>query len=556
MNDRFCAILGHPREGLLNCTFTDIGSPDYVAADLDLFRRIVSGELAGYATERRYSRQDGSSIWVMLNISLVRNAGVSMHLVAVLEDITGRKQAESELRDLSGRLISAHEEERARIARELHDDMTQRLARLAIDLARAERGKDEVSPAETMRVVRESVVRLGEDIHALSYRLHPSLLDDMGLAEAMKAECERLGQQSSVVIELAVGDVPPGVPPPTALCLFRVAQEALRNVTRHARATKARVSVRPVDEGLQLAVVDDGIGYDPTLRRKNHSLGLASMRERVSLLGGQFDIDSVPGQGTTILAWVPAEGGAAMSRVSRTRVLLADDHRLVAEGLSSLLSADYELVGVVEDGRALLDAAKRLRPDVIVADISMPKLNGIDALVQLRQEDKQVRVVFLTMHPEVAYARRAFEAGALGYVLKHAAPAELTTAIDAAMKGNTYVSPAIAGDLLRSMDPNAQRAADPAALLSPPPARDTTTPCRGSLSQADRCVAVSLSAHCGVPQVSDDGDAQPAHHRRTGPLRDQARHLGRLIAGGTGFRGCSRTGVRCNSAVATPSIRS
>src|SRR5512140_2486669 len=107
--------------------------------------------------------------------------------------------------------------------------------------------------------------------------------------------------------------------------------------------------------------------------------------------------------------------------LKRPRVLLADDHRLVAEGLKSLLSAEFELVGVVEDGRALIEAAQKLRPDVIVADITMPHLNGIDALVRLKQEDQQVRVVFLTMHLETAYATRALEAGASGYVLKHSA---------------------------------------------------------------------------------------------------------------------------------------
>src|SRR5689334_8917773 len=125
------------------------------------------------------------------------------------------------------------------------------------------------------------------------------------------------------------------------------------------------------------------------------------------------------------------------------KVLLADDHRLVAEGLKSLLGAEYELVGVVEDGRALIEATRKLRPDVIVADITMPHLNGIDALAQLKKDDKHVRVVFLTMHTEVAYARRALEAGASGYVLKHSASAELLAAIRAALKDKVYVSPAV-----------------------------------------------------------------------------------------------------------------
>jgi DNA-binding NarL/FixJ family response regulator len=149
------------------------------------------------------------------------------------------------------------------------------------------------------------------------------------------------------------------------------------------------------------------------------------------------------------------------------RVLLADDHRLVAEGLKSLLSAEFDLVGVVEDGRALIEATKKLRPDVIVADITMPHLNGIDALAQLKKDNKHVRVVFLTMHTEVAYARRALEAGASGYVLKHSASAELIAAIRAALEGQVYVSPAIARDVLRVMNTGSKGSADPVASLTP-----------------------------------------------------------------------------------------
>jgi len=134
--------------------------------------------------------------------------------------------------------------------------------------------------------------------------------------------------------------------------------------------------------------------------------------------------------------------------MKKARVLLADDHGIVVEGLKSLLEPEFELVGAVQDGRALLEAAEQLRPDVIVADISMPMLNGIEALRQLRKKDKKVKVVFLTMHPDVTYAASAFEAGASGYVLKHSAPSELVTAIHEALKGHTYVTPMIAGELM------------------------------------------------------------------------------------------------------------
>jgi len=150
----------------------------------------------------------------------------------------------------------------------------------------------------------------------------------------------------------------------------------------------------------------------------------------------------------------------------RRRVLLADDHRMVAEGLRTLLEPEFELVGIVEDGRALLEATMRLRPDVIVADISMPHLNGIDALLQLKRYDHDVRVVMLTMHKDVAYARRALKAGALGYVLKHSAPAELVTAVNAALEGRTYITPAIAGEVLQELRAGRRQIIDEAAGLT------------------------------------------------------------------------------------------
>jgi len=137
--------------------------------------------------------------------------------------------------------------------------------------------------------------------------------------------------------------------------------------------------------------------------------------------------------------------------MNRLRVLLADDHRIVAEGLKRLLESEFELVGMVEDGRALLDAARKLKPDVIVSDISMPKLNGIEAFEELKKVDPGTKMVFLTMHHSIAYARSALDAGAHGYVLKHSAAEELILAVRAAAAGKTYVTPTIAGEVFQAM---------------------------------------------------------------------------------------------------------
>jgi DNA-binding NarL/FixJ family response regulator len=153
--------------------------------------------------------------------------------------------------------------------------------------------------------------------------------------------------------------------------------------------------------------------------------------------------------------------------MKKPRVLLADDHRILAEGVRGLLESEFELVGIVSDGRELVEAAMKLRPDVVVADISMPSLNGIDAVAQILRAGESCKVVFLTMQRDVSYARKAMEVGASGYVLKHSAHDELVTAIREALRGRTYVTPLIAGELLRSYREDGPQAPDTARKMTP-----------------------------------------------------------------------------------------
>ena len=262
----------------------------------------------GVGCEVSGRRKDGTVFPLDLAVSEVALPGRRV-FTGFVRDITARKQAEQAEREFGGRLLQAQEAERARLARELHDDITQRLAMLAIDAGRVDSGPDGVGRSRTMQDIRNGLARLSEDVHSLSYRLHPSLLEDLGLADALKAECERLSRQESISIRAQLGEIPAEIPPDTGICLFRVTQEALRNVVRHAHARTVDISLRTLDGGLQLAVTDAGIGFDPGQQRQRPSLGLASMRERVRLLGGELDIESEPGHGTTILAWVPLNRG-------------------------------------------------------------------------------------------------------------------------------------------------------------------------------------------------------------------------------------------------------
>ena len=153
-------------------------------------------------------------------------------------------------------------------------------------------------------------MRLSEDIHGLAYQLHPSVLEELGLAEALRAECERRRRQGTLDLSLEIGSLPAAIGRDAALCLFRVAQEALNNVIRHSGAGAAEVALRQMNGGLLLAVRDEGAGFDPAKPGSGRHLGVASMGERVRLVNGTLDIESAPGRGTSVIAWLPVDGEA------------------------------------------------------------------------------------------------------------------------------------------------------------------------------------------------------------------------------------------------------
>jgi len=284
--------------------------PDDLQRVLHMREQLHSGPQDRVSLEYRFLHPTRGEMWLqhLAGVAARDATGRAVATYGVLRDITERKQVEDDLRDLSRRLIRAHEEDRALLARELHDDLTQRLAVLAIEVGGAEVAAPDEPQVLSMRSIREGLVRLSEDVHSLAYQLHPSVLDELGLAEALRTECERRGRNSRLDLSVELDSRPPGVGKDAALCLFRVAQEALSNVTRHAGARVASVALKPMDGGFLLAIRDDGVGFDPTSQGSGRSLGLVSMRERVRLVNGTLDIESAPGQGTTILAWVPAEG--------------------------------------------------------------------------------------------------------------------------------------------------------------------------------------------------------------------------------------------------------
>jgi len=261
-----------------------------------------------YVTEFRVNRNDGEVRWIIAQGKFRYSSdGIPERMLGLAVDITERKLAEDALTGLSGQLIEAQEEERKRIARELHDDYNQRLAMMAIDLEKLAENIDG-SSAETAQQVYElcnRVCEVGADLHSLSHSLHSSTLESLGLIAGVKGFCREFAEQQGIQVDFAHENVPRGVPGDAALCMFRITQEALRNVKKHSGADRAEVKLEWLGGRLHLAVTDAGKGFEVTPPPPGSGIGLHSMEERLRVLGGRLEITSHPMQGTRLDAWLP-----------------------------------------------------------------------------------------------------------------------------------------------------------------------------------------------------------------------------------------------------------
>lgn len=252
--------------------------------------------------------------------SIAVHSPLKEYFVAIFDVITERKRAEEALRaseealrkgkesyrNLAGQLLTAQEVERKRIARELHDDLSQRLAGLAME---AEMLEQQMPPqgagAVKLKEIRDKLVILSIDVHSMSRQLHPSILDDLGLPDAIASECARFRRQDSIAVDFRAENITKEIPPDVAVCLYRIAQEGLRNISRHAGATDVTISLVGKNGTILLTIMDNGRGFDPERVKGKQGLGLDSMKERAYLIGGDFSIESQPGQGTVIEVLVP-----------------------------------------------------------------------------------------------------------------------------------------------------------------------------------------------------------------------------------------------------------
>ncbi len=317
-NPAVCALLGYTREEFLRMRIEDVATADEKGLVRELWNAfLAAGQLDGEFTQ---VRRDGTMR--VVDFRAVANILPGLHL-SVNRDITERKRVEEELREtaaglqvLSRRLVEVQEEERRHLARELHDEIGQVLTAIGIGLQAAKKARVDVATSyldDCIGLVDGAI----RQVRHLSLDLRPSMLDDLGLVATLRWYVDRQAQRGGYRASFISDTVEIRLDPAIATAAFRVAQEALTNIARHAKARRVRVSVRCREKFLQLVVRDDGVGFNTgaALRRgaRGAGLGLLGMRERATLLGGRIDVRSLPGRGTRILLTIPMrhpEGGA------------------------------------------------------------------------------------------------------------------------------------------------------------------------------------------------------------------------------------------------------
>lgn len=391
-------------------------------------------------------------------------------LERLVEERTHALQASEErFRAQSAELVQAEERERRRLAQLLHDHIQQILVAAKLGAGALVRREPDEALRATARQVHDLIGQAIEASRTLTAELAPPTLHEGGLAAGLVWLARWMKRTHGLEVELGgeaarraeQDKTSPGIvidaPEVLRVFLFQAARELLFNVVKHSGACLARLSLARESEGcLRLTVADDGAGFDPAAKRDSGSVGgfgLYHLRERVSSFGGRFDIASRPGQGTRVTIVVPlppstpppAEPGAPSRREGRPsetpsvelpleepiRVVIVDDHAILRQGLVELLHKEpgFEVVGEAADGIEAIDAARRLRPDVVVMDVGLPRMDGVEATRALTAEMPTIRVIGLSMYEGGTTEAAMLEAQAYAFLPKDGPAENLVAAI-------------------------------------------------------------------------------------------------------------------------------
>ena len=307
LNERRIAFTGSDSNAGYGDSWATYVHPDDLRNLQDRMSQGLKNQQA-FSREYRLRRSDGVYRWMFdVTSPRVNGDGSFGGFIGSAIDVTDQKLAQQALEKLSGQLIEAQEKERARIARDLHDDICQRLALLSMEIVQANRTVNE-SPAGAKKRLEEIGQHCSEiagDVQSLSHQLHSSMLDCLGIVAAIRGFCQELSKQHDLNIDFRDSDVPKDLPKDISLCLFRIAQEALHNAVKYSEINQFSVALFAAGEEIQLVVRDAGAGFDVEETKKSRGLGLVSMQERVNLVHGRFSVESKPGQGTRVFAAVP-----------------------------------------------------------------------------------------------------------------------------------------------------------------------------------------------------------------------------------------------------------
>ncbi len=466
-NRSFAAFFDAPLEKF-------IGAPlhNFVTGnDAEFLKTLILGaRMASTRGEIRLLKKHGKPQTIRLTLSPNRELGleaicaVATELTEIVDANEALRVTETSLRQLSARLLQLQDEERRRIARDLHDVTGQKVAVLSMSLDRLARLTEERKPEakESIKESREIVSQIGEEIRTLSYILHPPLLDECGLASAVHWYTEGFEKRSGIKLEVSISPDLPRLPADAETTLFRVVQESLTNVHRYSGSSSAKIKVSNNSGEVRLEIIDYGHGSKTGAARARLDgtaplgVGIPGMRERLHQLGGGLTVDFAT-NGTRVTATLPiksaAEAGAEEggSRTSlnfriqsaedaRRRILIADDHELMRRGLRGLLEShdEWAVCGEAVEGTEAVRKSTELKPDLVIMDVNLPGLSGIDAAVQIRQEREAAKILFFTVHDSEEIIREIVGVGALGYVAKSRASQDLVEAVRNVLSGKTF----------------------------------------------------------------------------------------------------------------------
>jgi len=292
--------------------------PEDLAVCQQIIRTAIEAR-ARFTVEYRLRRHDGEYRWVTdTGVPRYDAAGHIAGYVGACLDITDRYRAEQRLQDIGGRLLTVQEEERRRVARELHDDLSQQLALLGSELEQLSlnvpQARDDLS--RRLKILGQKATGVSADAYRLSHQLHPTKMQTLGLVASLRSYCREVSAQQKIRVSFTHGEVPASIPMDISVCIYRIVQEALRNVDKHSGAEEAHVQLLSVNGGMSLRIADGGAGFDPAATNQV-GLGLISMRERLRFVGGELKIHSGRSRGTRLDVWIPmANEGRASGRAS------------------------------------------------------------------------------------------------------------------------------------------------------------------------------------------------------------------------------------------------